>query len=336
MIETKITVSTHLQSWQAHDWFIFLAAPITMIVLKRHTVKDSCETTAQRISERIGLDFESIALSKSIKNMIIHGHVQLSIDEDNEELFRLFLEHDQPFIFDFIRSGGMKSIRFNFRQLTIGSRYIHEVFADQVIAKRCGKEVFDRYSDTSVSSIRRMVTLKEAWQICMNEQSATILVWFCEEIIHSILPNVSMKTIHEEMRNKHTLRFSPTIVERFEKQFGKIDHMSAYKRDLDPDHFHDFLISNCQTCMYDGHKIFHDNALLIISTSDDPVKALAEFVEKNTYDLIFSLQFVSYCFLDYLIDHFHETLMTIIHNARDQLDNSYDVFNRTYAPWSPP
>ena len=309
-----------------------------MIELKRHTVKDSCETTAQRISERIGLDFESIALSKSIKNMIVNGHVQLSIDEDNEELFRLLLEHDQPFIYDFIRSGGMKSIRFNFRQSTIGSRYIHEVFADQVIAKRCGKEVFDRYSDTSVSSIRRMITLNEAWQICMNDQSASILVWFCEEIIHSILPNVSMKTIHGAITmNTHTLIFSPSIVERFEKQFGKIDRMSVYKRDLDPNHFHDFLISNCQTQdMYHGHKIFHDNTLLIVSKSDDPVKALAEFVEKNTYDLMFSLQFVSYCFLDYLIDHFHETLIAIIHNARDQLDNSYDVFGRQYAPWSPP
>lgn len=291
-----------------------------MIELKKHIVKDSCDM--------IGLDIESIALSKSIKKMIINGHVKLSI---NEELFRLLLEHDQPFIYDFIRSGGMKSIRFNFRQLTIGN-----VFADQVIAKRCGKEVFDRYSDTSVSAIHRMITLNEAWQICMNEQTAPILVWFCEEIIHSILPNVSMETIHDDMRNKHTLFFSPTIVERIEKQFGKIERMSAYKRDLDPNHFHDFIVSNCQTSTYHAYKIFHDNALLIVLTSDDPVTALAEFIEKNAYDLIFCVRFVSYCFLDYLIDHFHETLMTIIHHARDQLDNSFDVFNRSYAPWSPP
>lgn len=315
---------------------IFLAAPIIMIELKKHTVKDSCEITAQRISERVGLDIESIALSKSIKNMIMLGHVRLSVDDDdNEELFRLLLEYDQWFIYDFIRSGGMGLNRFNFRQLTIGSRYISEVFADQVIAKRCGREVFDRYSDTSVSAFRRMITLNEAWQICMNEQSATILVWFCEEIIHSILPNVSMKTIHSAMHNKHTLIFSPSIVERIEKQFGNIDRISAYKRDLDPNHFHDFIVSNCQEGSYYAYKIFHDNALLIVLTSDDPVSALAEFIEKNTYDLIFIMQFGSYCFLDYLIDHFHEKLMGIIDHARSQLDNSFDVFNRTYASWPP-
>lgn len=240
-----------------------------MIELKKHFMDNDPMKmfSFKELWMKTGLDFDVFVLSKSIKKRIIESSRIIFVYESDEPFFKSFFKNDQQFILEVLP---MMNVFDDPAGMIIST------FADQIMFRDVGGEMFDKLYGEHVPLMYRIKMLIGAYEICKRDKrysSIYILHWFCARIMATILPIVNIDEYIFAV-------CSQTITSFLEKRFGDKDLMCCNVQ-YEPEHFMKYILYDDSLVDWiNPAYLFHENIFQLCLMSD-PEDAVDKFVKKN-------------------------------------------------------